>query len=72
MNTLLAVSGALGGFIAFALAIVAIVRAIARQVSATKDNTKALDNLSQKLNQLDGTVDQHGQRIARLEGSRRL
>lgn len=76
MNTVLTISGALGGFVAFALAVVTIVRAIGRQVSAvksnevaTKANTQALDSLSSKIDHIDGTVNQQGERIARLEGS---
>jgi hypothetical protein len=76
MNTILAISGALGGFVAFALAVATIVRAIARQIAASKSNetatlanTEALGKLSGKLDQIDGTVTRHGERIARLEGS---
>lgn len=68
MNTFLAVAGALGGFAVFSGAVWTIVRSIARQVSATTDNTTALKALSSKLDQIDGTVAQHGERIARLEG----
>jgi hypothetical protein len=75
LNTFLAISAALGGLVALALAVSTIVRAIARQVSAaksnevaTKANTQALEKLSTKLEHIDGTVGQHGERIARLEG----
>jgi len=68
MNTFLAIAGALGGVAVFATAVWTIVRSIARQISATTDNTEALQALSGKLQQLDGTVNQHGERLARLEG----
>jgi hypothetical protein len=68
VNAALAISGALGGFVAFGLAVATIVRAIARMVSATTDNTAALSELSKKLEGLDNRVDQQGERIARLEG----
>jgi len=71
VSTFLAVASALGGIVAFALAVATIVRSIGRQVSATKDNTKALVKLSDAVNNLDGRVDQHAERIARLEGGRR-
>ncbi len=69
MNTFLGVAGALGGLVAFAIAVVTIVRAIFGQVSATKDNTSALRDLIAKFEHIDGTVDQHGQRIASLDST---
>lgn len=70
MNTFLAVAGALGGVAVFVAAVIAIIRAVTGQVSATKENTKALKALSGQIDRLDTTVDQHGERIARLEGRR--
>lgn len=75
MNTFLAIAGALGGVAVFATAVFAIIKAIARQVSAvkanekaTKDNTAALSTFSSKLEHMDTVMAQHGERIARLEG----
>jgi hypothetical protein len=70
VNTFLAVAGALGGVAVFVTAVVTIVRSVTNQISATRDNTKALQELSGKIDQMDGTVGQHGERIARLEGRR--
>jgi hypothetical protein len=70
LNTTLAVIGALGGLTAFGAAVWAVVRSIAKQVGATKDNTEAVKELTRKLDALDGKVDEHSTRIARLEGWR--
>lgn len=75
MTTALAILSSLGGVAVFAGAVWAIVRAIARQVRATEDNTSALKTLAEtqqkQTEKLDGVVivvNQHGERIARLEG----
>lgn len=72
MSTVLGILGALGGLSAFAGAVAVIGRSIVRQVHATEDNTKALQELSGKLGRIDATVGQHGERIARLEGTKVL
>lgn len=68
MNTTLAILGALGGIGAFGAGVWTIVRSIARQIGATKDNTEALHDLRDTVMKLDTTVDDHTTRIARLEG----
>jgi hypothetical protein len=68
VNTFLAVSGAMGGVAIFVGAAWTIVRSVLAHVAAIKDNTRALDGLGEKIDQMDGTVAQHGERIARLEG----
>lgn len=65
-----AVLGSLGGLTAFGTAIWIVVRAIFRQVGATEDNTRALDELRSSVLKLDVQVDEHAQRLARLEGFR--
>jgi hypothetical protein len=64
----LAVLGALGGLAAFLAGVVAVLRGIFRQISATQDNTEAVDRLSSQLGKLSDQVLDHSQRIARLEG----
>jgi len=46
------------------------VSAVKSNENATKANTRALDTLSAKIDHIDSTVNQHGERIARLEGRR--
>lgn len=60
-TTVLAAFGALGGLAVFITAVVALARGIFRQVSATEDNTRAVNRLTSKL-------DDHETRISRLEG----
>lgn len=67
----LAILGALGGIAAFVGGVVAVLRGIFRQISATESNTDAVNRLTEQLGDLSGTVDNHGERISRLEGGRR-
>jgi hypothetical protein len=62
--------GSLGGIVAFIGAVWVVVRAIARNVRATEDNTKATDGLASEMRDLRGVVNGHGERIATLEGWR--
>lgn len=63
-QTAFAVIGALGGIVVFVAGVWALLRGIFRQVNATEDNTRAVRDLTQKL-------DDHETRISRLEGFRR-
>lgn len=70
MNTTLAIFGALGGFAVFAGAVWAVIRAISRQItateqntSATEQNTTAIHELENKVDTLDRTVFQHGEKL---------
>jgi hypothetical protein len=68
VNTALSVVAALGGLVVFIGAIWAVVRGIFKQVGATEDNTDALNKLSGEIASLQKTVNNQGERIARLEG----
>lgn len=68
MTTVLAILGSLGGVAALITAVVIIVRAIFSQVHATLDNTRAMERVTGAVNRLDGKLDDHAERIARLEG----
>ncbi len=68
--TTLALLGALGGLAAFVAGVWALLRGIFRNIGATQDNTRALRQMSDRLEQLGQTVNGHGERIARLEGRR--
>lgn len=68
VNTALSIVAALGGLVVFIGAIWAVVRGIFRQVGATEDNTDALERLSGNIVDLQKTVTDQGERIARLEG----
>jgi hypothetical protein len=70
VNTALSVVAALGGLVVFVGAIWAVVRGIFKQVGATEDNTDAVNRLSANLKNLEVTVRDQGERIARLEGRR--
>jgi membrane protein involved in colicin uptake len=67
MNTFLEVSAALGGLVVFMSAVVVIAKAIFSQANATTENTKALERLTQSVDELKRDFAQHGERIARLE-----
>jgi hypothetical protein len=64
------VLGSLGGVVAFSGAVWVIVRAIARNVQATEENTKATQGLSAEMREMRTVVNGHGERIASLEGWR--
>lgn len=68
MTSILAILGALGGLVVFGTAIITIVRGIFRQVNATEKNTEALNSLSTVVSNIDTRIDDHAQRISRLEG----
>ena len=65
---MLSVVAALGGLVVFIGAIWAVVRGIFRQVGATEDNTSAVNSLTDAVGRLQATVNNQGERIARLEG----
>lgn len=64
-----AILGSLGGVAAFLGAMFVVVKAIFKQVRTTEDNTQALIGLRETIGKLDVLVDDHAQRIARLEGA---
>ncbi len=63
--------GGTGGALAALAAVITIGRGIFRQVSATEDNTAALNALSAKVDALAGTSSGHETRISVLEAVRR-
>ena len=70
-NLPLEILGSLGGIVAFGVAVIAIIKAILRQVSATesnteatKDNTAAIEALKDKTGNLERIVDVQAERIA--------
>ena len=65
--TPLVVFGGVGGILAVVSAVVFIGRGIFKQVSATEDNTEALNKLTNKVEALTGTVNGHETRLAVLE-----
>jgi hypothetical protein len=69
-TTTLALLGALGGLVAFVAGVWALLRGIFRNVGATQDNTRALREVTDQLEQLSRVQNSHGERLARLEGSR--
>lgn len=71
MPIVLSALASLGGLATFIGAVVVVVRSIFAQTNATRANTQALKVLSDKLEALDGKVDNQGERIATLEGWRR-
>ena len=70
MNTFVILGGT-GGALAALAAVITIGRGIFRQVSATEDNTDALNKLSAKVDTLTGTTNGHETRISVLEAVRR-
>jgi urease accessory protein UreE len=66
--------GALGGIVVFSTAMVAVVRGIFRQVHTVEDNTKAINELKSAMeglgHELGNRLNNHGERIATLEGMR--
>lgn len=68
MNTFEALGG-IGGLVALVMALAIFIRGVSAQISSTKENTKAIINLTAKIESQDGKLDNHGQRIATLEGA---
>ena len=66
--TVLYVFSSLGGGTAFVVAIVVVIRAVTGQVSAVRDNTAAVKELSGKMTGLSETVNKHSEDIAFLKG----
>jgi hypothetical protein len=66
-QTLGTLVGALGGVIVFFGALYAVIKSAFAQVTATKDNTKALEKLTSTVNGQDGRLDNHEIRLTRLE-----
>ncbi len=64
------VFGMLSGATVFAGGVWALLRGIFRQVGATEDNTRALNDLTGRVNGMVSQVENHAERISRLEGSR--
>jgi hypothetical protein len=70
MNNAFTLLGGLGGLAVFLGGVWALLRGIFRQVNATEANTKALRDLTDKVENLDADIENHETRIARIEGSR--
>lgn len=71
MNTTLAICGALGGIAVFTGAVWAVIRAITHQITATESNTAAtaaataaVKELEDKVDTLDRSVFQNGEKLA--------
>jgi UDP-N-acetylglucosamine enolpyruvyl transferase len=60
----------MGGIFAFISGTFLVIRAITRNVTATRDNTEALTKVEQVLKELGSTVDEHTVRLAVLEDRR--
>lgn len=70
MSNALAILAALGGIVVFLGAVVAVIRAIFKQIGATNANTAAVRELSLQMGSVNGRLDNHETRISHLEGSR--
>jgi hypothetical protein len=70
VTTGLAILGSLGGIAAFFGAFGVVVRAIFRQVSATEDNTAALNRLEVTVTKLDTQQGDLAHRVTVLEARR--
>jgi len=68
MSAAAAFLGALGGGVVFVGAIVAVARGIFRQVNATEANTRALTELTSRIEGIGGRMADLETRLARLEG----
>lgn len=66
MNALIAIGG-FGGLVVLLSAIIVIGRGIFKQVSATEDNTTAVDNLTKGVGEIKAMLSNHETRIAILE-----
>lgn len=62
-----AILGSVGGIVAFLTAIVIIGRGIFKQVDATEDNTRALKEMTAKVDQLFDKYNDHETRLRVLE-----
>ena len=70
MNAVLPVLGALGGTVVFCTAALTVIRGIFRQVHAVEDNTKALGDVQEAIEKLSAKLQDHSERIIRLEARR--
>lgn len=66
MNLLIAIGG-FGGLVVLLSAIVVIGRGIFKQVSATEENTTAVNNLTTVVGEMKGMLSNHETRISVLE-----
>lgn len=66
MNALIAIGG-FGGLVVLLSAIIVIGRGIFKQVSATEDNTTAVDNLTKGVGEIKAMLSNHETRISVLE-----
>lgn len=60
--------GSLGGVVAFATAIYVILKAAFAQTQATKENTKAIQNLTSRMDTLSNDMSETRQDVAYLKG----
>lgn len=66
MTNALIVLGSLGGIVAFCTAVIVLAKGIFQQIQATKENTKATQDLSSDMINLTTKVNQHDQDLAIL------
>lgn len=66
VNVLVTIGG-VGGLVVLLTAIVVVGRGVFKQVSATEDNTKAVEDLTRKVDKLSGLYNGHETRIVVLE-----
>lgn len=66
MNALIAIGG-FGGLVVLLSAIIVIGRGIFKQVSATEDNTNAVQDLTRTVSEIKGMLTNHETRITVLE-----
>lgn len=59
------------GALVLVTACAAFIKGIFTQVDVTKDNTKAVEDLTKKIGEVMETQQRHGERIASLEGWRK-
>ena len=67
MNPAVLILSSLGGIVSFVTGIFFVIRAILKNVTATRDNTTALQNVEAMLKDLSTTVDQHSVDLAVLQ-----
>lgn len=71
MNPAVLILSSLGGIVSFVTGVFFIVRAIFKNVNATKENTDALQGVEVQLKDLRSTVDSHTVEIAILKDRQR-
>jgi len=67
MSVAVAILASLGGVVAFLGMLFVIVKSVFRQVNATEDNTKALNELSEQIKGMADQLNDHETRISVVE-----